>query len=371
MVKKHWYKLDNIGNFYSLSNNFSIPAVFRFSTTLKENVDSKTLERALEETLNYFPNFNCHLKKGFFWSYLETSDKKVRVELENNPICFKIYKDEDDILFRVNFYKRRINFEVSHILSDGRGSLNFFKCLVYKYLILKYNIRNVEVELDASNFEKNEDSFDKYYTKSKFLFSLPKKIYRYKNRKKKNTTYIEYHISANKTLELAHKYGVSLTALLTALLIESYKNKMKKVEYNKTIKKDIPVDLRQYFKSYTSRNFFGLVSILYKNNENNNSFEEIVDIVNEQLKSKVNIDNLKVRMNNMIYFEKNVVIRFVPIFIKDIVLKIVDYLSNQSCTSSISNIGVITVDEKLEKYIENFNVLSTTNTLKITVFLQR
>ena len=88
-------------------------------------------------------------KKGFFWSYLETSDKKVRVELENNPICFKIYKDEDDILFRVNFYKRRINFEVSHILSDGRGSLNFFKCLVYKYLILKYNIRNVEVELDA------------------------------------------------------------------------------------------------------------------------------------------------------------------------------------------------------------------------------
>ena len=66
MVKKHWYKLDNIGNFYSLSNNFSIPAVFRFSTTLKENVDSKTLERALEETLNYFPNFNCHLKKAFF-----------------------------------------------------------------------------------------------------------------------------------------------------------------------------------------------------------------------------------------------------------------------------------------------------------------
>ena len=166
---------------------------------------------------------------------------------------------------------------------------------------------------------------------------------------------------------MAHKYGVSLTALLTAVLIESYKNKMKKVEYNKTIKIDIPVDLRQYFKSYTSRNFFGLVSILYKNNENNNSFEEIVDIVNEQLKSKVNIDNLKVRMNNMIYFEKNVVIRFVPIFIKDIVLKIVDYLSNQSCTSSISNIGVITVDEKLEKYIENFNVLSTTNTLKITV----
>lgn len=366
MTKKHWYKLDNVGNFYSLTNNSTIPAVFKYSVTLKDNVDSKILQQALEQSLNYFPNFNCHLKKGFFWLYLEASDKKVYVAKENKPICSKIYKDEDDILFRVNFYEKRINLEISHIISDGRGSLNFFKCIVYKYLILKYDIKNVEIETGASNFEKNEDSFDKYYTRPKFKFSLPKKIYKYKNKKKKDTTYIEYHISVSKTLELPHKYKVSLTSLLTAVLIKSYINQMKRVEFNKTIKIDIPVDLRQYFKSYTSRNFFGLVSILYKNDGSNDSLEEIINTVNEQLKSKVNIDNLKVRMNNMIYFEKNLAIRFVPIFIKDIVLKIADYLSSQGCTSSISNIGEITVNEKLEKYIENFNVLSTTNTLKIT-----
>ena len=86
MTKKHWYKLDNVGNFYSLTNNSTIPAVFRYSVTLKDNVDSKILQQALEQSLNYFPNFNCHLKKGFFWLYLEASDKKVYVAKENKPI---------------------------------------------------------------------------------------------------------------------------------------------------------------------------------------------------------------------------------------------------------------------------------------------
>lgn len=55
---------------------------------------------------------------------------------------------------------------------------------------------------------------------------------------------MEYYIFTKKTLELAHKYNASLTALLTSVLICFYQEMMKEQELNKSIKIDIPVDLR-------------------------------------------------------------------------------------------------------------------------------
>lgn len=367
MVRNNWYKLDNVGKFYSFTNKNKIPAVFRYSVSLKEVIDEEILQNALNDILKYFHNFNCHLKKGIFWYYLENSNKIVEVKKENEPICSKIYKDEDDVLFRVSHYKKRINFEVSHILSDGRGSLIFFKSLIYQYLILKEKLADIELDVDSSIFEKNEDSFDKYYTKEKIKIPKGRKIYQYKEKKKNTITYMEYHISTKETLELAHKYNASLTALLTSVLICFYQEIMKELELNKSIKIDIPVDLRQFFKSSTSKNFFGLTSVTYKFDSKNYDFADVIHSVNSELQKNVTTERLKIRMNQMISLEKNVFARFVTIFIKDIILKIADLISSASCTSCLSNIGAIKVDEKLERYIENFNVLNASESLKLTI----
>ncbi len=367
MRGKSWYKLDNIGKFYSFTNKNKIPAVFRYSVSLKTEVDKNILQQALDETLKYFPNFNCHLKKGFFWYYLEASDIKVLVTEEKREICSKIYKDEEDVLFRVNYFSKRINFEVSHILSDGRGSLNFFKYLIYKYIMLKENLSDIEIDIDSSPHERNEDSYDKYYTKERNNRDIPKKIYHYKERKKDNITYMEYHISVKETLELAHKYNSTLTGLIISVLICAYKEKMKEIEYDKTIKIEVPVDLRQFFKSETSRNFFGLASVTYKFDSKDYQFEDIIKSINEQLKRSATTTELKKRMNQMISIEKNIFARFTPLFIKDIILRIADLITSSASTSSVSNIGIIKVDKRLEKYIENFNVITTTDSLKLTI----
>lgn len=82
MVRNNWYKLDNVGKFYSFTNKNKIPAVFRYSVSLKEVIDEEILQNALNDILKYFPNFNCHLKKGIFWYYLENSNKIVEVKKE-------------------------------------------------------------------------------------------------------------------------------------------------------------------------------------------------------------------------------------------------------------------------------------------------
>lgn len=66
MKERNWYKLDNVGKFYSFTNKNKILAVFRYSVSLTKEIDEDILQKALDETLKIFPNFNCHLKKGFF-----------------------------------------------------------------------------------------------------------------------------------------------------------------------------------------------------------------------------------------------------------------------------------------------------------------
>lgn len=175
MKLNQWYKLDNIGKFYSFTNN-TAPIIFRYSVTLTEEIDKEILKKAVEETIKEFPNFSCHLKRGFFWYYLELSDKKITIEEEKIPICDKIYKDSDAFLFRVNYYKTRINLEVSHILSDGRGSLFFFKNIIYRYLKTKENIDDLEIEGLSSMYEKTEDSFEKHYTRPRRKRKITKKF---------------------------------------------------------------------------------------------------------------------------------------------------------------------------------------------------
>lgn len=365
MKSKKWYKLDNIAKFYSFTNN-NVPAIFRYSVTLTEDVEKGILKEAIEKTMQEFPSFNCSLKRGVFWYYLEQSDKQIIVEEENRPICDKMYHDGDDLLIRVNYYKNRINLEVSHILSDGRGSLILFKSLIYQYLKIKYKIKDLTPEDISSSYEKTENSFDKYYTGPKTRKTPKRKIYHDRGRKKKDTTYMEYHISTKKVQELAKKYQVTITTLLIAVLIQVYQKRMREIDKKKAIKIDVPVDLRSYFPSFTSRNFFGLITVIYDNNQSDD-FEAILKSVDNQLKEETTKDQLKIRMNQMIAVEKNVAVRIVPMIVKDFALRIADNVINSSTTSSVSNIGKITVDKKVESYIRNFNVLTTTKYLQLTI----
>ena len=365
MKSKKWYKLDNIAKFYSFTNN-NVPAIFRYSVTLTEEIEKDILKEAIEKTMQEFPSFNCSLKRGVFWYYLEQSDKQIIVEEENRPICDKMYHDGDDLLIRVNYYKNRINLEVSHILSDGRGSLILFKSLIYQYLKIKYKVKDLTPEDISSSYEKTENSFDKYYTGPKTRKTPKRKIYHDRGRKKKDTTYMEYHISTKKVQELAKKYQVTITTLLIAVLIQVYQKRMREIDKKKAIKIDVPVDLRSYFPSFTSRNFFGLITVIYDNNQSDD-FEAILKSVDNQLKEETTKDQLKIRMNQMIAVEKNVAVRIVPIIVKDFALRIADNVINSSTTSSVSNIGKITVDKKIESYIRNFNVLTTTKYLQLTI----
>ena len=71
------------------------------------------------------------------------------------------------MLFRVSYFRNRVNLEVSHIISDGRGAINLFKSLLHAYIAERYDVPGVPSDYDGSDSDKAENSFDKYYEKDK------------------------------------------------------------------------------------------------------------------------------------------------------------------------------------------------------------
>ena len=368
MARNTWYRLDNVGKFYSSQAGSPRQTVFRFSATLVEDVDPETLQYALIKTVELFPNFNVCLRSGVFWHYLEPSGDVPLALPETLPVCYGLHLNARSVLFRVTYHGPRVNFEVSHMVSDGRGSLSFFKALIYIYLRERYHLEGISVEYDGSDHQKAENSFDKYFEPESAGSTHVPKAYRLRGwHDVCDPTFMELHLPVSRVLGLAHEWGVSLTSLLAAVLVVSLRDEMPRKDRGRTICFDIPVDLRSHFKSTTAMNFFGLAYLSYTPGDADEPVEEVARAMNAQLKAGTRPDHLKLRMNRMVELEKNPLLRFAPLFMKDLVLGIADAISARGTTATVSNIGAIRIDERLVPYVRDFNILTSTTGLKFTI----
>lgn len=133
---KHWRRLDNAAKLFPAASSKRDTRVFRFYCELKEDIQQEILQKAVDRTLEKYPIFLSVLRKGLFWHYLEQSNKRPVVREEYKEPCSSLYiRDKRDLLFEVTYYKKRINFEVFHVLTDGTGASEFVRELVKNYCI--------------------------------------------------------------------------------------------------------------------------------------------------------------------------------------------------------------------------------------------
>ena len=358
---KKWYKLDNAAKIFPPTSTKKDPKVFRISCELYEDIDEKILQEAIEETIEEYPMFLSSLKKGLFWYYLETSSVTPKVEQEKNLICD--YMDAS-LLFRVSYYKKRINLEMHHALTDGTGTIFFIKSLVTNYLKNKYCIKDKILVDNASIFEKESDSFEKYYKKMRKL-EIPKskRAYNLKGDRypEERLKIIEGVLSCDKVLASSKSYNTTVTIYLVSVLIKSISSNMSRREKRKPIVITVPVNLRKYFKSNTARNFFSTINISYKSKNDNEKLEDIISSVSRQFQENISKEKLDRQMNDLALLENLFIIRIVPLFIKNLVLKYFHLRSKKNQTMTLSNIGIIEMPKELQKYIKLFDVMASTD----------
>lgn len=361
-----WYKLDNAAKIFPPSTTKNDPKVFRLSATLKEKVDKDILQQAVNKTVNSCPIFKSIIKKGFFWYYLEESKiEPIVTEEQTNP-CEKL---NTDLLFQVTYYQKRINLEVYHALTDGTGALEFLKNLVKNYLLIVYPVDNLLNISDLSTAEQENDGFEKYYNPSyKLRFKKSKMAYHPKGKKysEDRLKIIEGIADSQELIKLAKANDTTVTIYLTSVLIKSILTTMSIRDKKKPIVITVPVNLRQYYEFKTMRNFFNVITITY-NNPERNDLPSIIQSVKEQFTSYLAPDSIKETMNKMAFLEHFFILRLIPLFIKDIVLKIGYAISRKYQTIALSNVGIIKLPEEINKYIDYFTVYTSTDCFQICV----
>lgn len=357
-----WDKLDNTANLFPVIAGESMTNVYRISVTLKENVKPALLQQALDIVLPKFDLFNVRLRMGVFWYYFEENGKKAPKLVEENTFpCRYIRANKNkSYLFRVTYYQRRINLEVFHVLTDGMGGINFLRELTYQYLRLAHPEiveKNGDYLSTETSFNR-EDSFVKNYKTSQPSGFNRQRAYLLKTEHLPAGEFGVIHglMSVSKLKEISKKYGVSINDYMVAVYIWSvYTQCLHGMPGKYPIRVAVPVNLRPYFDSITTKNFFVMISAEFNPEKNSYSFEEVVEIVARSIKDQISKDKLEDLFSYSVSNQKNLFMRPVPLPIKNIAIKAVYTQSALANTTTITNIGNIKLEEAYEPYVEMFH----------------
>lgn len=354
---KRWERFDNTAHLFPIIAAEDSSNVYRISVTLKEKVNPEVLQRALDETLPKFPGFNMRLRKGFFWYYLEENIKAApKVSEEDTYPCQFIAENRNrNYQFRVTYYNNRINLEVFHALSDGMGTINFLKELTYKYIRMAYFNQDVPHEFSSETSFNREDGFMRNY---RFKQPKPYKTERafiIKGDKlpKKHLAVIHGILKKAQLKTLCKEYDCSINELLLSTFAYSvYKEYNQKSE---AIRIAVPVNLRPYFESVTTKNFFVMVSSELK--PGNYTFDEVIETTKNSLRSQINKEYLEKLFSYNVSNQMNIVARAFPLPLKNIAIKKVFVSAARATTSTMTNIGNIEVENKYQPYIKSFHAI--------------
>lgn len=367
MARKHrekkWEKLDNTAKVFPVIASDELTNTYRISFVLNETIDPALLQEALDIVLPKIPGFNLRLRSGIFWYYLEENGKKApRVHEENTYPCRYIHASKNNsYLFRVTYYKCRINLEVFHVLADGMGGITFLRELVYQYLRLAHPELKEKLGdgLSEETSLDREDSFKRYFKKSAKNSYKSKRAFLIKGEKLpyKGFGVVHGYLSVAQLKEVSKKYGLSINEYLIACFVYStYRAYQGKISEKKAIRVAVPVNLRPFFDSMTTKNFFVMVSTeFYPQKEEDYSFEEIAKITKESLRSQINKENLEEIFSYNVSNEQSFIARAVPLPLKNIAIRFVYTRAALANTTTITNIGNISVIEDYRPYIKDIH----------------
>ncbi|MFU8793103.1 MAG: hypothetical protein ACNA7K_03675 [Acholeplasmataceae bacterium] len=358
--KKYWYKIDNAGKIFPAISKSARSNVFRLSFYLNEKIDPEILEKAVNMLLPRFETFAVEMKNGLFWNYLSVNQKPFKVEMEPAEICkyFKSAKN-NGFLFKVYYLENKITLETFHAISDGTGALAFLKSITYYY----YKLRGIKINhegkiLSETPYSKkeSEDAFLSFYDKNKRKNLKEEHAYHFSGETFADhwNLMVKIKVNSRALIKIVKEtYQATVTQFITALL--AYAIIAEDVEFvnnKKPLKIFIPVNLRPYFNSSTLRNFSLYIKATYPSQKRSLTFEDILDLTKIQFIDQLDKDKLHERLSSNVGFEKNVLIRILPLVLKNIAFRIgYNILGENISTSSISNLGIVDLPEDMKDKI--------------------
>ncbi len=363
-----WYKLDYSSDIYPMSETQTTMSIFRLSVEMRNYVDGENLCTALNDIMPRFPTFSVVLRRGFFRYYFEYNDSEPQVFPDDGVLMRNIdLQRNKHFLFRVQYYKKRISIDFFHGLCDGTGAVEFLKALIYRYLDEcgeeLPEPSGIKIVSEPVPKEELEDSISKYYEGFDMFGGVVGKMagkncFGIKAKRFKSLGYgtIQGFINTNKLKALAHKKGVTITALIAGIALYSISKTYVKDTDNVDLVAMIPINLRKMFPSQTVRNFTTLTKCYVNTGVTKLDLDEYIKICARDIKEGTsNKDELLEKISVSALMATNKVLKYTPLFIKEFGTKIGKLGTKKTKqTLIISNVGILDFPDGMEQFVKRF-----------------
>lgn len=365
--RKEWYKLDLSAIVYPTLQRKDFSSVYRLSVILKEEIQPKILQQAVDIALKRFPTYKAAIRKGLFWRYLEPNLRPgpfVQPDIKN-PCMPMPFKANNRYLVRVYYHHCRIALEAHHSLGDGTGGMCVLQTITAVYLrLLGHEISCGGFVLDVEEEPDPEELEDAYMRYANAQVRPPRpmeKTYRVRGTKEPFYTLniIDGILSVKEVAKVASSYDATITEYLNACLLYALLQKQQHDWHRKLrpVKIAMPVNLRRFFPSKTLRNFITMVYPSIDPRLGEYTFKEIITQVHYYMRYYINEKFLRGDITTNAATQQNPVIRVVPLFIKDFVVRLFyTKVQDKNSSAGLTNMGALKVPEDMKPFIERFDI---------------
>ncbi len=366
----HTFEVDNAAQIFVAINSFKETTMSRIALTLDRKIDKRILQQALNDTMQRFPYYQVYLRKRFFKYVFEHTDDKPEVEQDTKWTNRYVDFEKDHFPFRVKTQGATIALELSHVISDGYGTLVFLLSLTARYLHLN------GISVEESPFIKYPDDeivegewkcgFRQTFTGKGPPQKLQKPAYIPSGEmisvEKYYSTRIIMDLKQIRTL--ARNMNVTLnvyiaaiyTAAIQKLFFDDIKHQI--ANPNRPIRIQIPVNLRRYYPTVTMRNFSYLYSPVFYIKGSPRSFQEIVHIIADDIRHERHTKSIEHQIARNLRAENNFFFKILPRPLKTSLFKLFYHIFARSLFSGvITNLGNISLPPSMEEHIKSFDIL--------------
>lgn len=355
-----WYPLDTAAKVYPLSMGLKRMMMFRMSFYLKRPVEPLILQMALNYTVRRFPYFATTIKCGFFWHYIDSAMRRYAARPETKPPCAPMRLNAiTSPTFRVVWFGTRVSVEFFHVLTDGTGATIFLRTLLREYLRLLGN----DVPLGEGVFSLSDkpdpcewaDDFliaDKHPSPEGFGDKSALQM-RGMIALEQPSRVLHLNLSVEALRRKAKEKNVTITVLLLGCLMLALKESAEPHGGKRKLQVQLPVNMRKFYPSKTLRNFSMYCSIRLHPVEISG-----LDAILPKLAAQVNESTSKESLDRTMTLSRKLVryLRFIPLIVKrPIAYLIYGRLSDGVFTTTISNLGAITLPKEMQPFVEKFD----------------
>ncbi len=362
------FAIDNSSILYLALIRKNHTNIYRFFLTMSEEVQPDILQEAVNRVYHRFPSIFAGFRPGFFHYTQVQAEQPPKVQKDPGCLITMTREEISRCAYRVYYQKNLIIIEGFHAVTDGYGAAASFCTIAAEYLLLRYGLQTtkgypVMDVLKEPDSAELEDSYLKYanamplHMPSRYSYQLPGKEASH------DTIYAApMAIPVADVLAAARRHGVSITALLSAVMAASIMDvqQMHPGTKMRPVRIMVPIDLRRIFPSSTLRNFILYALPTMEFGERNLSIPELAHKFAKQIKTHMEKDNLAGIMAYNVRTQNNLLFKVLPAGMKCALMRLAYRFFGESNSSiTFTNLGNIVLPPEMVPFVKGISITMT------------